>query len=128
MAFVLQTFLVTRQREEVPTWKKKRVHMLCRRDATMFFPPRPGPASSKEEVRSFLIFGLFGCCVLVGRRVIKINDLWKVKLSSSNFGQGLARKGSSAPLRSADPDCQAEPVSDMRHTTYLDFLSNRYIF
>lgn len=59
--------------------------MLCRRDATMFFPREFG-----EEVRSFLIFGLFGCCVLVGRRVIKINDPWKVKLSSSNFGQGLA--------------------------------------
>lgn len=62
-------------------------------------PPRPGPARSKEKVRRFLFFGLFGCCVLVGRRVIKINDPWKVKLSSSNFGQGLARKGSSAPLR-----------------------------
>lgn len=59
MAFVSQTFLVTRQKEEVPIWKKKRVHMLCRRDATMFFPPRPGPASSKEEVKSFFNFRSF---------------------------------------------------------------------
>lgn len=94
MAFVLQTFLVTRQREEVPIWKKK--EFIC---CVVGMPRCSFPESSKEEVKSFLIFGLFGCCVLVGRRVIKINDPWKVKLSSSNFGQGLARKGSSAPLR-----------------------------
>lgn len=69
---VLQTFLVTRQKEEVPIWKKKRVHMLCRRDAMMFFPPGPDPRGRKRRSGVFFIFGLFGCCVLVGRRVIKI--------------------------------------------------------
>lgn len=102
--------------------------MLCRRDATMFFPPRPGPASSKEEVKSFLIFGLFGCCVLVGRRVIKIKRPMEGEVE---FKQLWARLGTKRKLRSAPLTLIAKPnllATYLTFTTYLDFLSNRYIF
>lgn len=62
MAFVLQTFLVTRQKEEVPIWKKKRVHMLCRRDAMMFFPP---PARTREFEREGQEFSNFRSFLVV---------------------------------------------------------------
>lgn len=51
MAFVLQTFLVTRQEGGGTYLEKKRVHMLCRRDAMMFFPP-PGPDPRVRKRRS----------------------------------------------------------------------------
>lgn len=101
MAFVLQTFLVTRQREEGPIWKKKRVHMLCRRDATMFFP-----REFEEEVRSFFIFGLFGCCVLVGKAC---DQNQRPMEGEVEFKQLWARLGMKRKLRSAPLTLIAKP-------------------
>lgn len=98
--------------------------MLCRRDAMMFFPREFG-----EEVKSFLIFGLFGCCVLVGRRVIKINDPWEGEVEFKQLWErlGMKRKLRSAPLTLiAKPNLLA--TYDIRYTwifsrigIYFDF-------
>lgn len=101
--------------------EKKRVHMLCRRDAMMFFP-----REFEAEVRSFLIFGLFGCCVLVGRRMIKIKRPMEGEVE---FKQLWGRLGTKRKLRSAPLTLTAKPnlsaTCDIRYTWI--FLSNRYI-
>lgn len=64
------------------------------------------PESSKEEVRSFLIFGLFGCCVLVGKAC---DQNQRPMEGEVEFKQLWARLGTKRKLRSAPLTLTAKP-------------------